>query len=104
MFNLTLQPIPNQTLTTLLDGSVYDMTFKECNGAITCDITRDNVSILKGQRVVAGNPIIPYKYLEKGNFVLTTLNEELPDYTQFGASQMLVYITVADLAVIRAGP
>lgn len=103
MLNIDLQPIPNQSFSVILDGSVYDITIKETNGTMSYDMTRDNVPVLNGQRIVTGSVLIPYRYLQKGNFVLTTLNEELPDYTKFGSSQFLVYITADEVEALLAG-
>jgi hypothetical protein len=61
-----------------LDGARYSLTFKEATGCMVADVERDDVVLLYGVRVVAGSPIIPYGYLEAGNFVLLTENDELP--------------------------
>lgn len=49
----------------------------------------------------AGMKLIPAKYQEAGNFIITSQNFELPDYTQFGITQYLFYYSAAELAVIR---
>ena len=101
MFKLTLQPIANQSFSVEFDGSSYDIVIRNIdstNNKMAIDITRDNIVIIQGFEIVGNTRIIPYPYLEKGNFTLSTNDDELPNYTQFGISQFLYYITVAELA------
>ena len=100
MNNLPLTATPNQSFSARLDNSVYDIAIKSINGTACIDVSRDSVAIVKGMRLTPGVPVLPYEYLEVGNFLLTTLNDELPDYTKFGVSQMLYYITVDELAAL----
>lgn len=101
MQEIALQAIANQTLAVTLDNRIYNITLKEAAGIMAADIVRDNVPIVTGQRVVAGFPIIPYPYLEEGNFIILTANDDLPDYTQFSTTQTLIYASQAELEVIR---
>ena len=99
MITLGLAALPNQSLTAVLDGVRYVLTFKTANGCMTASIKRAGVQILSGQRLVANQPIIPYPYLvSAGNFLVTTENDALPDWTQFGATQFLVFATAAEIA------
>lgn len=103
MRTINLIAIPNQSLSVRLDDVRYEFRFKETNGIMMVDITRNDVVILSGQRIVAGTPLIPYTYLEHGNFFILTEDEDLPYYTQFGITQSFVYLTVAEIEAIRAG-
>jgi hypothetical protein len=103
MQQIPLAAIPNQTFTVTLDGNFYALTFKFANGIMTCTIYINDVLVLSNVRVVAGFPIIPYEYLENGNFVILTENEEYPDYTQFGITQQLIYASAAELGALRGG-
>lgn len=103
MIQVPLQAIPNQSLSIQLDGSNYDIRIESVNDVMAMDIIRDNVAIVTGQRLIAGYPIIPYRYLEKGNFILETMNDQYPDYTQFGITQSLIFAIQAELGAIRAG-
>jgi hypothetical protein len=91
---------PNQELTVRQDGFRYSLRLKSVNGVMVVDISVDGVVILFGSRVLAGTPLIPYRYLEDGNFLLLTNNEELPDYTQFGLTQTLVYLSPDEIAAL----
>jgi len=97
-----LAQVPNQSLSIQADGNSFDITIRETNGVMSADVSINNVIILSGSRIVAGFPIIPYRYLENGNFAITTLNGDLPYYTQFGITQNLIYASASDLEALRA--
>lgn len=105
MKNISLQAIPNQSLSIRLDNNIYDIVIKEANGIMGVSITRDNILLNANIRAVSGSPIIPYKYqyIKYGNFVFLTNNEEYPYYTQFGITQSLIYINAQELEAIIAG-
>jgi len=101
--NIPLAAEPNQDLAVRLDDTRYGLLFKEANGVMVVSITIDGVLRLSSSRVLGGKPLIPYDYLERGNFLLLTTNEELPDYREFGVSQSLVYLSPAEIAALRNG-
>lgn len=103
-----MQDIPitndaNQSLTVRLDGTRYAIALKAGQGCMCCDMEIDGVTILTGQRIVAGTPLIPYEYLQVGNFMLITANEQLPDYTLFNSTQFLVYASPDEIAAFISG-
>lgn len=98
MLDLHLQTIANQQFTAELNGHRVDMTFKACTNIMVVDIAVDEEVILRGHRLVAGEPMIPYRYLNQwGNFVLMTENDELPWWEQFGITQFLVFLTPEEI-------
>lgn len=97
MRTIPLATVPNQSLSVRLDNSRLVLRLKEASGVMVADLERDGVVIISGTRVLAGEPIIPYAYLQQGNFILLTVNDELPDWRLFGASQTLLYLEVADI-------
>ena len=98
---IDLQAISNQSLSVDLDETRYEITLKETSGVMSADIIRDNVTVAQGGRIVAGTPLIPYRYQESGNFVLTTEGHRLPFFNQFGVTQFLIYASPAELVVFR---
>lgn len=102
MIQLTIDKTANQTLSSLLDEASYKITLKALTNGMFIDIERDDVMIIQGLRIVGNTPIIPYPYLEHGNFILATQNGDIPDYTQFGTTQFLYYVTVEELEIARA--
>lgn len=101
MIDVTLQALPNQSLSIQLGDSRYDITLKETNGVMCASIVRDGVTAVENVRLVAGAPVLPYRYLEDGNFVMFTQDDDLPYYTAFGATQFLTYLTAAEVAALR---
>lgn len=93
--------VPNQSLSVRVDETRLVLRLKEANGVMVADLERDNETIILGTRVLAGEPIIPYRYLEQGNFLILTINDELPDWNLFGISQTLVYLTAAEVDALR---
>lgn len=103
MIEIPLSAIPNQTFSIQLDNIFYDLAIYAANRIMAMDLNRGGTQILTGERLVPGYPVIPYRYLESGNFVFITNNEEYPDYRQFGINQILVYASAAELSSLRAG-
>jgi len=101
MIRVPLQSSPNQEFNIPLDGNRFDIEIKESNGVMAVSIDINEENILLGQRVLAGVPLIPYRYLESGNFIFITNNDEIPYYTQFGINQRLIYATQEELEAIR---
>lgn len=101
MRTIPLAAIANQELSVRLDNERLVLRLKEATGVMVADLDRDGVRVLSGVRVLAGEPIIPYRYLESGNFMLLTINEELPDWRLFEVTQSLVYLTAAEVDALR---
>jgi hypothetical protein len=101
MQTIPIQPIPNQAFSIVLNNNQWDFIIKACNGIMAVSLTLNNVIIIENIRVVANQIIIPYQYLESGNFLFLTQNSELPNYTQFGITQTLIYLTAEELANLR---
>lgn len=104
MFNIPLQAIPNQSLSVQIDQKTYDIRIKDCGNIMALDIAVDNIDIILGVRTVPNNLIIPYRYLENGNFFITSLDDEYPDWRRFGLDQFLIYASQAELTAIRLAP
>lgn len=102
MKQINLSILPNQSFSVQLDEIRYDFTIKSTAGIMMYDMKRDNEYVLRGQRIVAGAALIPYRYKEKGNFVILVENDDLPDYTKFGISQKLYYLSEIELLSLRA--
>lgn len=101
MRTFPLSAIPNQKFSAQLEGNRYEITLKETRGVMSVSIIRNDIIIVEGLRVVAGTPLLPYEYQETGNFMIITENEDLPDWTKFGAGQSLVYLTIAEIGAFN---
>lgn len=98
---IPIDAIPNQNFTTTLENYAYDFRINTCVNITTITLSIDQEVILDGERIPPFSPVIPYRYLEKGNFAFLTQNEEYPIYSQFGVSQFLVYLTQEEIATLR---
>lgn len=97
MIKISLIQHPNQTFPVILDGTRYDLTIKDSDGILIIDIAKDDQIIITGQRVLPNTLIIPYNHLADGNFVLSTKDDELPDWNKFEITQELFYLTGDEL-------
>ena len=98
---IPLAAIPNQDVSITLDGSRFDIAVKSSSTSTLISIIRDDVTLISGLRAVGGTLVLPYEYLEEGNFYFETPNEVIPYYENFGISQFLIYMTAAEIEAIR---
>ncbi len=102
MIDIGIAAVANQTFFVQLEGVPYTVTLHAADDVVAATISRDDETLLTGARVTPGMPLLPYRYQERGNFLLLTNEGDLPDFTQFGVTQFLVYLTAAELAALRA--
>lgn len=100
MRTIPIQQTANQSLTVTLDGNRWSLTIKAANEMMCVDIDLNDTPILRGQRVVAGMPVIPYRRIapSQGNFMFVTERDENPWWERFTIDQSLHYVTAEDLA------
>lgn len=100
---IPLKAIPNQSLSITPDSNTWDIVVKSTEeGTVNVSLTLNTVDILDSALAVPGSFIIPCEYQESGNFIFLTQNFQVPNYTLFGVSQFLFYLSAAELSVIRA--
>jgi len=90
---IPLKQFPRQSLSVVLENSLYELSLKECNGIMAVTVVRDGETIVSNRRAVAGAPVIPSRYLNSGNFFIFTNNDALPYYTEFEGSNVFVWMT-----------
>lgn len=90
---IPLAAISNQRFSCLIGGRRFALTFKQITDVLCVDIVIDGIRVLSGSRVLAGEVLIPYRYLESGNFLVLTLGGEIPNWQSLGRTQTLVYLT-----------
>lgn len=93
-----LASAPAQAFTLTIDGVRWGVAIKEARGVMCADISRNSEILLSGMRVLAGEVVIPYRYLQTANFLFLTAQNELPNWRQFGVSQLLVYLSAGETA------
>lgn len=101
MIDVGLAAVANQSLSIQLDERFYDISMREANGVMSATIVRDDVTLVSNLRVTAGTPLLPYRYQEAGNFVMTTDEDAIPYWDQFGVTQFLVYLSEAEVTALR---
>jgi hypothetical protein len=101
MQNIPIQAIPNQQFSVVLDNNRWDFTLKSTDGTISASVVRNGEVIVTNARAVSGMRILPAIYQEAGNFAIIAQNELILDYTQFGVTQFMLYLSAAELEEIR---
>ena len=101
MKEIPIKVFARQSLSVMLEQSLYEISLKECNGIMAATIIRDGVTIVSNRRVCAGMTVIPEGHLEEGNFVILTENGEIPYYTDFESSNVFVYLTLQEVEELR---
>lgn len=101
MIDVGIATLANQALSIQLDERFYEIELREANGVMSATITRDGVTLISNVRVTAGTPLLPYRYQESGNFLMTTDGEAIPYWDQFNVTQFLVYLSADELAAYR---
>lgn len=98
MQTIPLQPVPNQEFQIRLDDDRYSFEIKAVGDGVVVSVTRNGVLIISGFRAVAGTPLIPYDYLEQGNFLFVTDEDQIPEWRLFNSTQSLVYFSASEIA------
>lgn len=94
---IPLAQTPNQSFSVRLDNVRMTLRVKEARGLMVLDFEREGVAVLSGSAIIAGETLIPYRYLESGNFLLLTTGDALPDWREFGLTQTLIYLSAAEI-------
>ena len=103
MLEINLAAIPYQALSVNIDSIRYDLRIFLATNVMCCDLAINGIPVLTSIRLIAAGFVIPYRYLENGNFLITTLNDELPFYEQFNTTQFLTYLSQDELEDLRSG-
>lgn len=98
---IPLASIANQSFTLTLDGVRWSLRLNAGRGVMSASVSRDGSTLITGVRVLAGEPIIPYAHLQTGNFIFVVNDDDLPDYQLFNVSQVLVYLSAAEIAAVQ---
>lgn len=113
MYVIPLTAIPNQRLSSRLDGALFDLEIKAARDSMIISISRNAEPVVQGLRCMPSTPLIPYKYLEvtdgsddsgaTGNFIFITEGNAYPHYSRFGTTDVLYYLSAAELENMRNG-
>lgn len=96
---IDIAQVPGQSFSVTLEGVRWDVRIKQAATSMIADLSADGVTLVSGQRIVAGTPIIPYQYLAgDGNFLIMTENDDLTNWELFGVNQTLIYATFDEIS------
>jgi hypothetical protein len=108
MIQIPIAAIASQSLSINLAGNLYDLRIHACKDAsapgtevMAVDLAINNVVVVTGMRALSDFPIIPARYLENGNFIISTQGDDYPDWRQFGITQSLVFASQDELNALR---
>jgi len=102
VFRLQIKPLPSQVVTASLGGNRYSITLKDANGFMVSSISRNGEQLTSGVRIVYGTPLLNYKYLEDGDFILFMQDSgDSADYQNFGSSQLLFFVEQGEIDALR---
>lgn len=103
MENITIEAKAVQSFTVNKNDFRYDFTLRFIGSdTMIYDLSIDEQPVMQGARFVVGEMMLPYKYQEKdGNFILYVPDDATPDYTEFGQSQFLRYLTASEAQEVR---
>jgi hypothetical protein len=105
MMTIGLQAIPLQNIPFVADNVAYIVRIRfDGDDMMYMDVTANNEVIATSLPCLVGQQVMPYSYLEGdgGNFFWTTASGDNPMYTNFGAGDILLYGTNAEMAAERA--
>lgn len=101
MQEIVVENIPQQSFNVSLGDSQWTLSFRTANNASAdctlADIKKDGTDIATGILCIPNMPLIPYEYMQKGNFVFISSDDAYPNYTNFGVTNQLYYVPKEEL-------
>lgn len=101
MNNIPIQAVPNQSFGITINNNRFDLSIVETNNSMSATIIVNDQILIQNVKAAGGTFLLPYHYLEHGNFLFFTSGNELIYYPHFGATQSLIYLSPADLKYLR---
>lgn len=102
MEQVPLKVLERQEISVELEGSLYELVIKECNGIMAVKVTQDEVVLQEYRRAVAGMWVVPPLLMTKGNFIFITADDNLPYFTEFDSTTQLLYLTLDEVNQVTA--
>lgn len=95
---IPLEPIPNQSFSTTVEGITYKITLRTAQNATLASIESAGRTLITNALCVPGGNILPYPaYRKGGNFRFVCQDNQYPYYENFGKTCFLAYIPKAEL-------
>lgn len=99
MENILLNTEPNQEFDYELDNVRYRVTLLAGDECCYSEVYVNDVMVVPSMMVLPEQPLIPYKYIKKGNllFINTDNSESYPYYEKFGDTQFLYVMSQSEI-------
>ncbi len=97
MLLVPLTQVPNQALSFNADGALWSIHVFQAGKFVCADIAINGILVFNGVRCFGGTKLLQYAYMtspDLGNFLF----DEDADWTNFGGSCHLYYVSKAELA------
>ncbi len=91
MQQVPLAAIPNQTISFTVDGAFWSIRLFQAIDHMYADVSRNGELLIRTTRCLAGQPLLPYKYLYLPNFGNFIFDNDV-DWTMFGELCNLYYL------------
>lgn len=101
MFKVPLVAVPNQEIAFNADGAYWQLHIYQAISHMYADVSRDGVKLIDGVGCYGGIALLPYKHLYMPNFGNFIFDSDA-DWTMFGDSCELYYLTLEELTEYRA--
>ena len=96
---INLQNIPNQAFSIALNGEDYRIAVRTIQGLTFLSVWRNDEPLFYNQICVPNGFVDPYKYVSNnGKVYFRCLDNEYPNYKNFGITQWLYYLTPEEVA------
>jgi len=102
MESIAIDVLSSQRFTFTAGGNNYKLKIYSIDGHMSYDLFINSIEIVAGFKIVNDIPLLPYPHQEvNGNILLQIPEDEIPDYTRFGLSQFLYYLTEDETTAYR---
>ncbi len=101
MLAIPLASVPNQAISFNADNALWTLHIYQGGKFVCADVRINGENVIDGFRCFGGIPVLQYDYMtapDFGNFVF----DEDPDWTNFGGSCNLYYLSKDEMAQFNA--
>lgn len=95
---ITLQAVPNQVFSTMLNEVNYRISVRTIQGFTLISVWENGDLLFYNQLCAPNSFVNPYDYVSKnGKLFFKCLDEEYPNYKKFGSTQQLYFLTADEV-------
>lgn len=98
MVRIDLDKIPNQVFTVLLENTLYKVQLRTIQGLTYMSAWINDEPLFYSQLCSPNIYVNPYRYVGSGGkFMFSCLDNEYPNYNNFGNTQYLLFYTAEEV-------